>query len=91
MTNPIVKIDIPAIGKYEYHSAAYYIKQNGDRHKANGDKYLEQGMLKHAAGSFTKAARNYQRAYDLELNQIVSYGCFDQLNEQIARDLLDYP
>lgn len=49
----------------EYLTVAECLRRNGYRHYCNGMKYLEQGMTKHAFGSFAKAQRNYDRANTL--------------------------
>lgn len=49
-----------------YISVSESIRQNGDRHKANAERYLAEGKPDYAAGSLRKAARNYYKADELD-------------------------
>lgn len=87
------KVVIIQIGNttYVYKTAYECIKENGDRHKANGDEYLERGLIKHAAGSYQKAARNYERAYRLQPIKMEWLGLcsIDELGNTIAKGILN--
>lgn len=46
----------------EYLSFSDSIRVNGDRHKANAERYLAEGNVAFAAGAMRKADRNYAKA-----------------------------
>lgn len=48
-----------------YMTLAETIRSNGERHQANGDRYMEAGNPDYAAGSYLKAKRNFDRAAKL--------------------------
>lgn len=75
----------------KYLSLAESIKLNGDRHKANAEVYLAKGMLKHAAGSLRKAAKNYERASLYEFDPFVEEilgPILNEMNKKIADSVM---
>lgn len=50
----------------QYMTLSENIRKNGDRHKANAERYLSQGLPEYAAGSMRKAEKNYKRADEIE-------------------------
>ncbi len=42
------------------------IRENAERHRKNGDRYLAAGLPEYAAGSYRKADRNAKRAQEFE-------------------------
>lgn len=42
------------------------LRNNGDRHAANAQKYIDQGKTEYAKGSMLKAERNWKHANEIE-------------------------
>lgn len=55
----------PRVGEH-YMTLVEAIRENAQRHQANGDRYMTAGKPAYAAGSYLKAQRNFERAAKLE-------------------------
>jgi hypothetical protein len=54
---------------YEYKTLAETVRDKGDFHRNNCQRYLLLGMYNHACGSLRKALKKYKQAEELDIRK----------------------